>query len=271
MSFYHLLHKESKKSIDIVLVSGTRNENTIMLEEKYQSIAKKAGIKLHCFYSIDNADLRYLYANACLFIFPSISEGFGLPVLEAINLGSLALCSNTSATPEIVDNNKLYTFDPLDPKDLCERIHYFLKLENNELLNHKKNQKDFCKKFTFKNSVNKVTHAFKDLANLSKEALADDFFEPAQLAKQFEPKSHTHLSLLSDSLMKNFPIRKKYILIDVSILSVNDAKSGIQRVVRNLCAEFINREYEDYEIKFVSSTGTNFIINYDFEKKLTHL
>ena len=141
-----LLDKESKKSIDIVLVSGTRNENTIMLEEKYQSIAKKAGIKLHCFYSIDNADLRYLYANACLFYFPSISEGFGfLPVLEAINLGSLALCSNTSATPEIVDNNKLYAFDPLDPKDLCERIHYFLKLENNELLNHKKIKKDFVK------------------------------------------------------------------------------------------------------------------------------
>ena len=28
------------------------------------------------------------------------------------------------------------------------------------------------------------------------------------------------------------------------------------------------QEYEDYEIKFVSSTGTNFIINYDFERKI---
>ncbi|MCY1408045.1 D-inositol 3-phosphate glycosyltransferase [compost metagenome] len=48
-----------------------------------------------------NEDLPLLYAGAQLFVFPSLYEGFGLPVLEAMSSGVPVICSNSSSLPEV--------------------------------------------------------------------------------------------------------------------------------------------------------------------------
>ena len=58
-------------------------------------------------------DLPMLYNGAELFVFPSLYEGFGLPVLEAMACGTPVICSSTSSLPEIVGDAAL-TLDPLD-------------------------------------------------------------------------------------------------------------------------------------------------------------
>lgn len=58
-------------------------------------------------------DLPMLYGGAELFVFPSLYEGFGLPVLEAMACGTPVICSSTSSLPEIVGDAAL-TLDPLD-------------------------------------------------------------------------------------------------------------------------------------------------------------
>jgi len=66
-------------------------------------------------------DLPALYAGATLFVFPSLYEGFGLPVLEAMACGTPVACSNTSSLPEVVGDAAL-TFDPADSSAIARAI-----------------------------------------------------------------------------------------------------------------------------------------------------
>lgn len=70
---------------------------------------------------VDDQDLPALYANAELFVYPSLYEGFGLPVLEAMASGTVPLVSESSSLVEIVRRKDL-RFPPGNYKMLAQRI-----------------------------------------------------------------------------------------------------------------------------------------------------
>jgi glycosyltransferase involved in cell wall biosynthesis len=76
----------------------------------------------------DDATLLYLYRNAYAFVFPTLYEGFGLPVLDAFSCGCPALLSDTGSLPEIGGNAALY-FDPTDKASLTATIEQILSEE----------------------------------------------------------------------------------------------------------------------------------------------
>lgn len=76
---------------------------------------------VHFLHDIDDYSLFDYYKGARLFVMPSLMEGFGLPVLEAMSLSCPVVCSNTPALKEICQNAAVY-FDPKDPNDLKEKI-----------------------------------------------------------------------------------------------------------------------------------------------------
>ena len=65
--------------------------------------------------------LKWLYENAICYVFPSLSEGFGLPGLEAMAHGLPVVSSNATCLPEIYSDAAIY-FDPLDIEDMSEKI-----------------------------------------------------------------------------------------------------------------------------------------------------
>lgn len=66
-------------------------------------------------------DLAALYAGAKMFVFPSLYEGFGIPVLEAMAAGIPVICSDNSSLPEVGGDAALY-FDALNVQELASRI-----------------------------------------------------------------------------------------------------------------------------------------------------
>ena len=70
---------------------------------------------------VPEADLPGLYSGASAFIFPSLYEGFGLPVLEAMACGVPVACANTSSLAEIASDSAAL-FDPLSPKAIAEAL-----------------------------------------------------------------------------------------------------------------------------------------------------
>ncbi len=70
---------------------------------------------------VAEADLPAMYAGARLFVFPSLYEGFGLPVLEAMACGTPVICSNTSSLPEVIGDAR-HSFDPLNTAAMATAI-----------------------------------------------------------------------------------------------------------------------------------------------------
>ena len=86
---------------------------------------------------VSDAELKWLYENARVYAFPSLSEGFGLPGLEAMVHDCPVASSDATCLPEVYGSAAQY-FDPKDPEDIAEAI---LKVINNEKL-----RKDLIKK-----------------------------------------------------------------------------------------------------------------------------
>jgi len=74
---------------------------------------------------VDAAELEGLYALAAAVVFPSLYEGFGLPVLEAMVRGVPVACSNRSSLPEVAGEAALL-FDPEDVAGIAEAIERLL-------------------------------------------------------------------------------------------------------------------------------------------------
>ena len=95
----------------ILVIAGGRGW---MFDDVFQSIERLGlhdRVLLPDFVADD--DLPALYAGARLFVYPSLYEGFGLPVAEAMACGAPVVSSNASSLPEVAGDAALY-FDPRD-------------------------------------------------------------------------------------------------------------------------------------------------------------
>ena len=81
--------------------------------------AREAGARILDY--VPDEDLAGLYSGARAFVFPSLYEGFGFPLLEAMACGAPVICSSTSSLPELAGQAALLV-DPTDVHALAEAI-----------------------------------------------------------------------------------------------------------------------------------------------------
>jgi glycosyltransferase involved in cell wall biosynthesis len=81
---------------------------------------------------LSNAALSSLYKNALMYVFPSINEGFGIPILEAFSYDLPVIVANNTCLPE-VGSDAVLSFNPFDADDLVYKI--TMLLEDSELRN----------------------------------------------------------------------------------------------------------------------------------------
>ena len=114
--------------------------------------------------AVSDEDLARLYSACEVFVFPSISEGFGLPVLEAMKCGAPVICSNSSSLPEVAGDAAILV-DPKDEVALAEAIVSLLSnpARRNELAALSIRQ---AGKFSWESSAEKVVQAYRMALNL---------------------------------------------------------------------------------------------------------
>ena len=96
---------ETEKQLSVVCTGPAFNEKELFFFHQ-------AGIKNRVFHTyVSDAELVFLYKNAVALVFPSMYEGFGLPILEAFGCGCPVLASNTSSMSEIGGDAVIY-FEP---------------------------------------------------------------------------------------------------------------------------------------------------------------
>ena len=144
-------------SFDLVVFGGENFSKQELIKINDLKIPKKT-IK---FIYGDDTLLAYCYKNANLFVYPSLYEGFGMPLLEAMSFGCAVACSNTSSLPEVVDDAAVL-FDPNSVESMSENI--VLALYDNKLRTSliSKGYKQ-SKKFNWKRCALETLNVYKSL------------------------------------------------------------------------------------------------------------
>ncbi|OHX66961.1 glycosyltransferase family 4 protein [Flammeovirga pacifica] len=111
---------------------------------------------------VTTEEKNYLYNECNAFLFPSLYEGFGLPIIEAMYCGKPVVCSNLTSLPEVGGESAAY-WEDFDPKKMAEVVknkvaqHYLNQNENEETL------KEYASQFNWEKNAMTYFKLYKDL------------------------------------------------------------------------------------------------------------
>ncbi len=122
---------------------------------------KKLKDRIHLTGYVINTDLPAIYNLCKVFLYPSLRESFGIPMLEAMRCGSPVITSNTSSMPE-VSGSAAYIVDPYKPEEITQGI---IDLLSDEKLREENINKGFeqAKKFSWKNMALDVLKLYEEV------------------------------------------------------------------------------------------------------------
>ena len=120
------LSRNPDQEIDLVFTGAMDG-----FEQELKNAVSRMGLanRVHFLGFLPEDQLAAVWQGCAFLIFPSLYEGFGIPVLEAMSCGKPVLCSNVTSLPEVAGDAALY-FDPRKPEDITRCIERILRDES---------------------------------------------------------------------------------------------------------------------------------------------
>ncbi len=250
---YQLLPKALRKCFQLVIPCGGQP----YLIEEYSRQLYSLGLSQEdvCLLGfISETDIRDLYSLCSLFVFPSLDEGFGLPVLEAAKCGAPIICSKATAVPEILDCPEAL-FDPEDVSSISQKMEQAL-TDNEFRLKLARRGEERAALFSWENCAKTALAALEDMAagrvaSWPKEDKGRRLAHICKRLSQLQTAKHDSVKL-ANALARTFPAdRAPQVLVDISILAKLDGGTGIQRAVRSICMEMIRQPLAGRIVRFI--------------------
>lgn len=171
-SFSNLIKLPNMQDVSLVLVGGVflkrveninhpeleslKKVNSLIKEDDLEGRVKRVG-------QISTDELVCFYNLAEIYIQPSIYEGFGLPILEAMSCGVPVICSNGGSLPEVGGDAVVY-FDPVNSKQFESII---LEVLNNKSLHNKLSKLGLkqAEKFSWEKVAKQTVEVYSNVTN----------------------------------------------------------------------------------------------------------
>ena len=160
-----LILLKDKTAIPLVIIGDGKKEKGIVkqamklngIEDRLIFLNELPAAKESSFTT--GEDFPAIYQQALGLVYPSIFEGFGLPVLEALWSGLPVICSNTSSLPEVAGDAALY----FAPDDFAMLATHIMNIASNDALVAALQAKGFCQaqKFTNKKYADDIMNIYK--------------------------------------------------------------------------------------------------------------
>jgi glycosyltransferase involved in cell wall biosynthesis len=162
-SFNKFIIQEKLQDLYLVLTGNSTYRRSVLDELNINETVKKRIIITETY--IDDEDLSVIYSNSLCFFFMSLYEGFGLPVLEAMQCGVPVVTSNTTSLPEVVGDAGII-LPPSDEDALCGVM--------NEMYGSKELRDKYsrlglerAKRFSWQRCAEEYANIFKRIASTS--------------------------------------------------------------------------------------------------------
>lgn len=244
---YSLLQHNLRKKYQLVIASKMSSlQQMELIELATQFGVNKEELILTGY--VKDHELILLYSQAALFVFPSIHEGFGLPVLEAMACGAPVIGSNCSSIPEVIGLSEAL-FDPSSVQSIADKITQAL--TDNKFKDQLKTHALYqSQKFSWDTSA-KLALATMESINSLKEKTNTPIVTTDTLSKAIaaipgkKPKEMDLCHVASSMSFNAGTDGFNQLLLDISTIVHSDAKSGIQRVVRSLIHELLSLPLEN--------------------------
>lgn len=147
-----------RTNLNLVIAGNEKNSYGKELMEQVKNLGLESRVVFMGY--VPDKFKNYLYQAASMFIYPSLYEGFGLPILESMSNGVPVICSNTSSLPEVGGDGAIY-IDTTNISEIEEAILYVCNMsyeEKQALINKGLNR---CKEFSWEKCVTQVENTLK--------------------------------------------------------------------------------------------------------------